>query len=89
MGETGSGWRQMASSCISDVEALYSTVRESGVCLIHRIIQLRRVGRSDFGTFELCRNGCVQIGTALWLSLVMRSIIKLLGSAVGQALQVL
>ena len=58
----------MASSCISDVEGLDSTARESGVWLIHRMIELRKAGRSDFGTFELCRNGSVQIGTALWLS---------------------
>jgi hypothetical protein len=89
VGETGSGLRQMANSVISDVEALDFTVRESGVRLIRRIIYLRRAGRSDFGTFELCGNGSVQIGTAMLLLLVMRSIIKSLSSVVGQALQVL
>ena len=89
MVETGSGSRQTASSCIGDVEAWVSTARQSGVWLIHRIIEFRRPRSSDFGTFELCRNGSVQIGTAQWLSLVIRSIIKSRGSAVGQALQVL
>jgi hypothetical protein len=79
----------MASSCISDIEALDSTARVSVVWLIHMIIELRRSRRSDFGTFVLCYNGTVQVGTALWLLLVMRSIIKSLTSAVGQTLQVL
>jgi len=79
----------MSRSCISDVEALDSTTRESDVRLVHMIIELRGARRSDFGTLELCRNGRVQIGIALWLSRVMRSLIKSLGSAVDQALQVL
>ena len=79
----------MSPSCIGDVEALDSTARESGVWLIRRIIELCRARRSDFGTFVLCLNGSVQIGTFLWLSVVMRSVIKSLDSAVDQALQVL
>jgi hypothetical protein len=51
VGETGSGSCQMASSCISDVEALDSTARESGVRLIHMIIEFRRNRKSDFWNF--------------------------------------
>ena len=49
--------------------------------LNHSIVELRRARRYEFGTLEFCRSGSVQIGTALWLSLVMRSLLKSLGGA--------